>query len=267
MPAGSHVSTGNRCGHNPRRPVLTCHGLLPKGKGGLPRILSLAAERAKAWYDYPQKCPVLQANPHRRTRSERREACQRVIEAILAHLDLASLCLGVPTVASGFIDVDMDTLARDAGLGKRRCERAIRIFREAGFLKSVQPRTRNEEGAYFGCRAIRVVSKSFFEWLGLGPMLDRERRRATAALRQKAQQAKRTLSDLMRRMHRATRNKKAWCPSDHPQDRERRVLQWNRTWADYVLQGHDAHDAQRRTNELLGYPADYSPGQENQTHR
>lgn len=260
------AASGNRCGHDPRHPVLTT-GLLRKGPGGLPRILSLAAERAKIWYDYPKKCPVLQTNPHRRTRSERREACQRVIEAIVAHLDLASLCLGIPTVASGFIDMDMDTLAKDAGLGKRRCERAVRLLKDAGFLKSVQPRTRNEEGAYFGCRAIRVVSKSFFEWLGLGPMLDRERRRATAVLRQKAQQAKRTLSDLMRRIHPATRNKKAWSPNDHPQDRERHTLQWNRTWADYVLQGHDAHVAQRLTNERLGYPPGYSPGQKSQVLR
>lgn len=86
-------------------------------------------------------------------------------------------------------------LARDAGVGKRCWERAVRLLKDAAFLQSIQPRTRREEGAYLGCRAIRVVSKSFFEWLGLGPMLDRERRRATDAFRQKAQQAKRTLSD------------------------------------------------------------------------
>lgn len=78
------------------------------------------------------------------------------------------------------------------------------------FFAKHQPRTRREEGAYYGCRAIRVVSKSFFEWLGLGPMLDRERRSATDALRQKAQQTKRTLSDLMRREIGAHGRRRVW---------------------------------------------------------
>jgi hypothetical protein len=43
--------TGNRCGHDPKRPNLSPAHSIRKGKGGLPRILSLAAERAKAWYN------------------------------------------------------------------------------------------------------------------------------------------------------------------------------------------------------------------------
>lgn len=128
------AARGNRCGHDPHHPVLT-NGLLRKGPGGLPHIHSLAAKREKAWYDYPKKCPVLQANPHRRTLSEWREACQQVIEAILAHLDLASLCLGTPTLENGFIDVDMGTIVRDSGIGQRHCERAIALLKKAGFMK------------------------------------------------------------------------------------------------------------------------------------
>ena len=154
---------GNRCGHDPRCPALRPATPIRTGKGGLPRILSLAAERAKAWYFYPKKCPPLQANPHRRTRSERREAYQVVLEVILAHLELASMCLGTPTMASGFIDIDMQTIVRESGIGQRRCERAIAMLKEAGFMKVTQPRTQNEEGAYFGCRAIRVVTETFFE--------------------------------------------------------------------------------------------------------
>ena len=30
-----------------------------------------------------------------------------VLETLLSHLDLASLCLGAPTLAAGFIDIDM----------------------------------------------------------------------------------------------------------------------------------------------------------------
>lgn len=98
--------SGNRCGHDPKHPRLSPVKPIRKGKGGLPRILSLAAERAKAWYYHPKKCKLLQSHLHRKTRSERREACQIVIETILSHLDLASLCLGTPTLGNGFIDID-----------------------------------------------------------------------------------------------------------------------------------------------------------------
>lgn len=140
--------TGNRCGHDPKNPNLSPAKPIRKGKGGLPRILSLAAERAKAWYYHPKKCKLLQSHPHRKTRSERREACQIVIETILSHLDLASLCLGTPTLENGFIDIDMRTIVRDSGIGQRRCERAIALLKEAGFMKVQQPRAVNDQGDY-----------------------------------------------------------------------------------------------------------------------
>ena len=165
---------GNRCNHNPANPQLSPSHPIRKGKGGLPRILSLAAERAKAWYKHPQKCTALCSKSTRKTRSERREAYQVVIETVLIHLDLASLCLGTPTLDNGFIDVDMKTIVKTSGIGQRRCERD-----------------------YVGCRSIRIITTTFFEWLGLGPMLQRERARASDVLRRKAIKANRKLSDLM----------------------------------------------------------------------
>lgn len=136
--------------------------------------MSLATERAKAWYNHPKKCKLLQSLPLRKTRSERREVCQIVLETILSHLDLSSLCLRTPTLENGFIDIEIRTIVRDSGIGQRRIERAITLFKEAGFMKVTSPRTQNEEGDYFGCRAIRVVTDTPFEWLGFGPMLHRE---------------------------------------------------------------------------------------------
>jgi hypothetical protein len=259
------AATGNRCGHNPRLPQLTPANPIRKGKGGLPRILSLAAERAKAWYFHPKKCPPMQANPKRRTRSERREACQIVLETILSHLDLASMCLGTPTAASGFIDIDMRTIVRDSGIGQRRCERAIAVFKEAGFMKVTQPRTQNDEGQYFGCRAIRVVTEALFEWLGLGPMLHRERVRASERLRRKAQKANRKLSEFMNRIRDTFKSPggrfRRRSPRAEEQRLERRIA-WGRKWGEFVKQGLEAHEAQRRTNEALGFPPGYSPGQD-----
>ena len=204
--------SGNRCGHDPRRPNLSPAKPIRKGKGGLPRILSLAAERAKAWYYHPKKCKLLQSHPHRKTRSERREACQIVIETILSHLDLASLCLGTPTLENGFIDIDMRTIVRDSGIGQRRCERAIALLKEAGFMKVQQPRAINDQGDYVGLRAIRVVTTLFFEILNLGPMLQRERARATEKLQHRARKVQRKLTDFMRRMTKGLRESFGWKP-------------------------------------------------------
>ena len=255
--------SGNRCGHNPKQPNLSPANPIRKGKGGLPRILSLAAERAKAWYFHPKKCKLLQAKPDRQTRSERREACQIVIEAILSHLDLASLCLGTPTLESGFIDIDMRTIVRDSGIGQRRCERAIALLKEAGFMNVKQPRAINDYGDYMGLRAIRVVTSLFFEFLNLGPMLQRERARATQKLQRRAMKAQRKLSDFMRRLTTGLRNSFATKPQRTRAEQERLFedsRRWNLACSKYMLANLDPDECRRRTNAELGLPADYSPG-------
>ena len=251
--------SGNRCGHNPACPNLSPARPIRKGKGGLPRILSLAAERAKAWYYHPAQCPPL-SRPDRKIRSERREALQIVIESILSHLDLASLCLGTPTLDHGFIDVDMKTLVATAGIGQRRIERALALLKEAGFLEATQPRTQNEHGDYFGCRAIRVVRAAFFDWLGLGPMLTKERRRASAALQQKARQANRKVSEFMRRLTQRLSGPKREKPIAVDADAEATARRWNTLCGEMLVQGLDPEEARRRTNAALGHPPAYSPG-------
>lgn len=199
-----------------------------------------------------------------RTHTEKR--AQIVIETILSHLDLASLCIGTPTLENGFIDVDMRTIVRDSGIGQRRCERAIALFKEAGFMKVTQPRTQNDEGMYFGCRAIRVVTEALFEWLRLGPMLHRERARASDRLRRKAQKANRKLSEFMSRIRDKFKNPigrafQRLSPRAEEEHMERRIA-WSRKWSEFVLQGVDSREAQLRTNAALGYPPVYSPGQD-----
>lgn len=250
---------GNRCGHDPANPLLTPANPIRKGNGGLPRIISLAAERTKAWYAHPRKCPPLLHSGSRRTRSERREACLVVLETLLSHLDLASLALGVPTLANGFIDIDMKTIVRGSGLGQRRCERAVGQLKQAGFMQVTQPRGRSDEGRYFGCRAIRIITSALFEWLGLGPMLRREQTRASEALRRKARKANRKFADFMRRITSGFKFRPTRAPGGRTT--EQRVIEWNHTWAMHVRAGLDSREAQRRTNESLGYRPGYSPGQ------
>ena len=253
------MKTGNRCGHDSRRPCLNAAIAIPKGKGGMPRILSLAAERAKAWYRHPRKCPPLSVTGKRVRRSERREAHQRVIEAILYHLDLASLCCGAPTVNNGFVDVNMAAIVKASGMSQRRCERAIADLVSAGFMKVNQPRRVNDQGDYVGLRAIRVVTALFFEYLGLAEMLAKERRRATARLQQKAARANVNLSNMMQRLKDKMRFGKRREESSPATLEKRRA--WSLKWAELVKAGADPPAAQRLTNLALGYPPGFSPGQ------
>lgn len=256
-------SIGNRCGHSPSAPRLSPLKPIAKGKGALPRILSLAAERAKAWYFHPKRCKLLQAHPHRQTRSERREACQIVIETLLAHLDLASLCLGTPTLEAGFIDIDMRTIVRESGIGQRRCERAIGLLKAAGFMEVSQPRAINDQGEYVGLRAVRVITSLFFEFLNLGPMLQRERAKARERLQRKAHKAQRKVTDFLRRLTRAF-GKPATQHSKHPMQGKNQAelaRQWNQASMKYLLANLPPGECRQRTNAELGFPPDYSPGQ------
>jgi hypothetical protein len=199
---------------------------------------------------------------NRQTRSERREAYQIILETMLSFLDLASLCLGTPTLDHGFVDVDMQALVAASGISQRRCERAIADLKEAGLMEVRQPRKLNEHGEYVGLRAIRVLREAFFEFLNLGPMLRRERARATERLRRKAQRANRKLADLMRR---ASPGVKGFIrrPARSRAEQERRdaeTFRWNQVCAKYIMDGLTGDELRRRANAELGLPQDYSPG-------
>ena len=239
---------------HPARPIR-------KGQGGLPRILSLAAERAKAWYRHPQKCHALNRG-NRQTRSERREAYQIILETMLSFLDLASLCLGTPTLDHGFVDVDMKALVDASGMSQRRCERAIADLKDAGLMEVKQPRKINEHGDYVGLRAIRVIREAFFEFLDLGPMLRRERARATEALRRRAIRANRKLADMMRRATQCLKGsiRRSSCSRAEQERRDALSQRWNMACVKYMLADLPGDELRRRVNAELGLPLDYSPG-------
>jgi hypothetical protein len=198
----------------------------------------------------------------RQTRSERREAYQVIIETMLSVLDLASLCLGTPTLDSGFVDVDMKTLVEASGMNQRRCERAIADLKDAGLMTVKQPRRINEHGEYAGLRAIRVIRETFFEFLQLGPMLQRERARATERLRRKAMRVNRKLADLMRRVSQGMRGFVRRSPLSRveQEQRDENSRRWNLACVKYMLAGLPDDELRRRVNAELGFPPDYSPG-------
>jgi hypothetical protein len=180
---------------------------------------------------------------------------------MLSFLDLASLCLGTPTLDNGFVDVDMKAIVSASGMSQRRCERAIADLKEAGLVTVNQPRKLNEHGDYVGLRAIRVIRETFFDFLHLGPMLQRERARATERLRRKAMRVNRKLTDMMRRV---SQGMKGFIRRPFPRtEQERRdgdALRWNQACVKYMIGDFTADEIRRRVNAELGLPHDYSPG-------
>jgi len=263
-PAHLQPTSGNRCGHDPENPQLSPVEPIKSGPGCPPRILSLAAERAKEWFFTPAKCPLLGGDSERQVRSERREAIQVVLEFLLGRLDLASLCVGTPTMKDGLIDLDMKAIVAGTGLGQRRCERAIGNLKEAGFMEVKQPRLKNDEGHYFGLRAIRVLTVRFFEWLGLGPMLARERARASKALKERLARYGRSLSDVMKRKVDRFKPLFSQKPVQEPRPKSldaERLHYWHSLMKHHLKDGLELRDAQRLVNSKMNFPPDWSPGQ------
>jgi hypothetical protein len=261
--AESSWASGNRCGHDPKNPILSPLNPNRKGEGDLLRILSLAAERANEWFWNPNQCPEPQSNPDRQTRSERREAVQVVLEHLLSRLDLSALCVGVPSPGRSFIDVEMKSIVVGTGLGKRRCERAIAQLKTADFMTVDQPRHRNEDGKYTGLRAVRVITRKLFEWLNLGPMLDRERRRASRSMAAKASGLGKSLSDLVKRKTQDLSRKfglNSELKKRREVDRETKLAR-NRLLRNLMKAGAEIKDSQKAVNRRFDFSPDWSPGQ------
>ncbi|MDR1044682.1 MAG: hypothetical protein LBP33_06130 [Candidatus Adiutrix sp.] len=127
-----------------------------------------------------------------------------------------------------------------------------------------QPRHRNEDGKYVGLRAIRCLTVRFFEWLDLGPMLAKERSRASLALKKRLAKYGRSLKDAVKRSFEKLLKSSAQGRNIGLQTRRPASQEISRPWYDFYNQkiraGLDIQDARRLTNEAFGYPLNWSPG-------
>ena len=96
---------------------------------------------------------------------KRRIACLKVLEAFLRHLDEDSLCIGHSSPESDFIALDMKSIARETGLNRKRCERAITLLKNMGFIEVRQPQYGHNPAKYAGLRAVRAITPALIEWL------------------------------------------------------------------------------------------------------
>ena len=181
---------GNFCGHAPLSPRFTLARPAKTGKGGIPRVLTLCAERLKDYYYGPRKViPSLDlANgSERQQRSERREACVLLLTALLKYTDLTSLRVGIPT-QDGFLSLTVDFIAKQTGMTLKRVERALADLKTSGLVTLSQPRKRLPDGAWKGLAAVKAISRHLFAIFGLGRRLKQERTKASKRLKQKTQQ-------------------------------------------------------------------------------
>jgi len=178
-PGENRRRSGNRCGHDPKHPNFS----QPNPKR--PKFIQKAID--KLYEAYADLSGLLGLNYHPRgfkVRSERREACIKVLAVVLERMDLATLRVGFPT-EHGFLNYTLAYLAQQTGMGLRRVMRAIRDLKIMGFLAISQIRERLQDGSYKSFAAIKTVSTTLFDALGLRVWLDKERAKARERLRKK----------------------------------------------------------------------------------
>jgi len=107
-----------------------------------------------------------------------------LLVALVLRMDLATGRVGFPT-ENGFFNYTMDHLATWAGLGERRVARIVATLKDAGYLTVSQIRERLKDGSYRSFSAIKIVSATLFDALGLRGWLDKERAKARERLRKK----------------------------------------------------------------------------------
>lgn len=146
-------------------------------------------ERIQDFFDDPNLLPTLNGanGSSRQQRSERREACTKVLIAILSHTDLASLRVGIPT-PKGFMNYTVAYIAKVTGMCQKRVERALRDLKAAGLITVSQPRKLSEDGQWIGLAAVKAVSKHLFGVVNLARMLVRERKKASKRHKKKTQE-------------------------------------------------------------------------------
>lgn len=162
---------GNGCGHDPghlRRFVPPAHNhpkILEEARGRIGDCLG------GFWDEL--------FSGARQKRSERREACGVLLACLVHRVDLVTLRVGIPMEGGRFKAYTDQELARMTGLGIRRLERAMQDLVEMGLVQVRKRCQKEQDGQYRGIAAIRTISIRFFELIGLGKKLKKERSKAS----------------------------------------------------------------------------------------
>jgi len=189
----SMSSTTNSFGHDRCNPVFL--SVEPVQKGGRPPVLTRLAGRLPQLYEMLTRAQwrgiisfsVSRARRTPRQRqmySQRREAVVRLLQAMVTSLDLKTMAILCPDGRTGRLEaVTLAWLAKRAGLGLKRADRAMADIESMGLVFVKQRRERSQDGECRSKAAIRRVSKLLFSVLGLGDELDKARKHKNNRLR------------------------------------------------------------------------------------
>ena len=176
---------GNWCGHSPSVPRFFVQPEVHKSR---PKILVWAGEALGRFYNLPGlylKEVRIQRKSTRRQRSEAREALSSIAQVMLHYTELASLRVGVPHETEGFRSLAVDFLAKKAGIGLKRAQRALAVLKRAGYIKLIE-RFDIKDDRFIGLAAVKSLTPAFFKACGINlQALSAQRRLARARLNKK----------------------------------------------------------------------------------
>lgn len=189
---------GNYCGFNAAAPSFLNHMPKHNGKGSIPRVLTLLAERVSAYFSNPDILPTLAYSTGRshKMRAERRCACLSLLGTIIANTDVQTLLIGRPSGQDReIISYTLSWLANRAGLTLRRSERALKDLKDAGIIIVAQQRTKSQNGEYKSQAAIKGLNLAIFNVFGLKRHLEHAQRHSMKKLKQLKQRNKEGVKD------------------------------------------------------------------------
>lgn len=184
--AGRHLGTGNRCGHDPKKPEF--HWFIePSWAPNVPQIMRKLLEAVKGYYFTPLDLLPSLANLNgrknkcgtpRKNRTEARAVEVLVLRAILYFVDYASLRVGTPKDDGGFIPRSCTEIARMAGLLRAKKDpnepdepsarfwRAFSRLRKSGAFDVHLQYVEKPDGTKRARPAIKRVNENFLIALG-----------------------------------------------------------------------------------------------------
>lgn len=157
---------GNRCGHVPNDPRFYHR---PEHHKPRPGILEQAIEKIKDLARKPKR--ILQKLARhlndRQVRSEQRESLVSVMQVLLHFLDLVTLRVGFYSGLDKFIPLDLEYIAKKAGIHYLRAKRALERLADVGYITIIRQFDKKEDGTFSGKPSIRTISIQFFMDLGI----------------------------------------------------------------------------------------------------
>ena len=168
------IQLGNRCGHDPIKPV--CFIPPKEHKKRIPLQLK-AIEKLEAYYSSSKK--LLKSlnfigGKQRQKRSERREAILAVSQLLVHYTDISGLIIGIPNDTGSYLGLSCRFIAKKLGWrsqaddiaknsrGMKRVARALTDLKKAGYIETIITPKKIEKGRIVASGAIRRFTEKFF---------------------------------------------------------------------------------------------------------